>query len=52
MNFKWKVIGAVVAIAGAGLTLITNQIDDRKMEETVEKKVREALAEAKEEESE
>lgn len=44
MAMNWKAIGVIATIAGAGLSLISNIVDDKKMEETIEEKVNEALA--------
>lgn len=53
MNSKLiKVIGLTATLIGLGTSLITDWCDEKKMEETVEKKVNEALARnSKEEES-
>lgn len=51
MTSKWKLAGALVAIAGALLTCLGNVIEDKKMEETIEEKVNEALAQRETEES-
>lgn len=48
---NWKLIGTIATIVGAGVSLISSIADDKKMEETVDRKLNEALAK-KEEESE
>lgn len=50
MAMNWKTIGVIATIAGAGLSLISNIVDDKKMEETIEEKVNEALAKKEEKE--
>lgn len=45
MNLSaFKVIGIVATVIGAGLTLVTDWVNDKKMEEKVEEKVKEALS--------
>lgn len=51
MTSKWKLAGTLVAIAGALLTCLGNVIEDKRMEETIEEKVNEALAQRETEES-
>lgn len=52
MKINWKVIGMLTTVVGAGLSLVTNLVEDKKMDETIDRKVREALAEGKENEEE
>lgn len=40
-----SIIGIVTTIVGAGLTLLSDWANDKKMEEKIEEKVNEALAE-------
>lgn len=51
MAVNWKAIGMITTVIGAGLSLVTNLVEDRKMEDTIEQKVKEALANENEEES-
>lgn len=45
MNKKWiSVIGVAATVLGAGLSLVSNWVSDKKMEETVNEKVMEAIA--------
>ncbi len=46
-----KILGIAATVIGAGATLLTDWVDERKMEEKIEEKIGEALA-AKEEEEE
>lgn len=46
-----KVIKAVVALAGVGVTLATNYFADKDLDEKVSKKVAEALAKNSEDEA-
>lgn len=46
-----KVLGFAVAAAGMGLSLLTDWVNEKKMEETIEEKVSEALAKQSEKES-
>ena len=46
-----KILGFAVAAAGMGLNLLTDWVNKKKMEETIEEKVNEALAKRDEEES-
>ena len=43
-----KIIGMLATVQGLGLNLAKNWIDDKKMEESVDKKVNEALAKREE----
>lgn len=43
-----KIIGMLATVLGLGLNLANNWIDDKKMEESVDKKVNEALAKREE----
>lgn len=47
---NWKLIGMLVTVLGAGLSVASGIIEDKKMEETIEEKVDEALARRSEEE--
>lgn len=47
MKVNWKLVGLLATIASAGLSLITSKVDDKKMNETIEEKVREALSDMK-----
>ncbi len=49
---RLKVLGFFAAIVGAGVTIYTNWLDDKKMEETIAEKVNEALAEKEKNEEE
>ena len=52
MNSKMiKVIGMAAALIGIGVNLITDWVDDQKMDEKIDKKVNEALAKKEAEES-
>lgn len=45
MNGKFiKVIGLVATVIGLGATLITDWVNDKKMDERIEEKVNEALS--------
>lgn len=46
-----KVIGMVAAIVGFGATLLSDWVDDQKMNEKIEEKVNAAIAERDEKES-
>lgn len=50
-NVNWKALGTITAVLGAGLTLVTSVVEDKKMEQTIEDKVDEALAKRDGEES-
>lgn len=52
MNINWKFIGVLTTIAGAGLSLVSSLVEDKKMDETIELKVKEALAEGNEDKEE
>ena len=43
-----KVLGIVLPLAGAGLTLATNWVDDKKLDEKVTEKVSEILTDSTE----
>jgi len=45
-----KIVGAIVSIAGAGLGLVANWVDEKQMEEAIDQKVSEALAKKEAEE--
>lgn len=45
-----KVIGIAATIIGMGATLITDWVDEKKMDEKIEQKVNEALAQKENEE--
>ena len=49
---NWKLIGVFATIAGAGLTLVTNKVEEEKMKAEVRKTVEEVLAEREENEEE
>ena len=52
MNSKMiKVIGMAATLIGIGVHLITDWVDDQKMDEKIDKKVNEALAKKEAEES-
>lgn len=40
-----RVLGLIAAVAGTGVTLVTDWVNEQKMDEMVDAKVREALAE-------
>lgn len=40
-----KIIGLAASIIGAGATLVSDFVNDKKMEEKIDEKVKEALAE-------
>lgn len=48
---KTKIIGLAAMIAGIAVTTISNWVQSREMEETIEEKVNEALSEREMEES-
>lgn len=43
-----KLLGIVLPLAGAGLTLVTNWVDDKKLDETITEKVSEILTDSTE----
>lgn len=44
MNGKWiKILGIAATVVGMGMTLITDWVNDKKMNEKIEEKVLEAL---------
>lgn len=45
-----KIIGIAATIIGMGATLITDWVDEKKMDEKIEQKVNEALAQKENEE--
>lgn len=45
-------IGLVASAVGMGATVVSNWVDERKMDEKIEKKVNEALAEREKENNE
>lgn len=47
-----KVLGIVATVAGAGLSILTDYVNDKKMDEKIEEKVNEAFAKKEEEEEE
>jgi low affinity Fe/Cu permease len=49
-RFSLKAIGIVATVIGFGVTLLTNWVDDKKMDEKIDEKVNEALAARNEEE--
>lgn len=49
---KLKTIGILATIAAGVISLVSNVIEDKKMEETIEEKVNEALAKRDENEEE
>lgn len=50
MKLNWKAIGIIASVAGGVLSLLSSIADEKKMEETVDEKVRLALEEREEEE--
>lgn len=46
-NNAIKIIGCVLSVISAGMTIATNYIDDKKMDAKIAEKVNEALAKAK-----
>lgn len=48
---NWKALGTITAFIAAGLSLVTSVVEDKKMEQTIEDKVDEALAKRDGEES-
>ena len=45
MNRKMiKIIGLIATVAGVGVNLLSEWVDDKKMDEKIEEKVNEALA--------
>lgn len=50
MAVNWKVIGMITTAIGAGLSIVTNVVEDKKMDRTIEEKVKEALADNENEE--
>jgi hypothetical protein len=52
MAGKWKVLGFIATVFGAGLSILAGVVEDKKMEATIEEKVDEALAKRDQEESE
>lgn len=49
---KWiKVLGLIATVAGAGATLVSDWVNEQKMNEMIDEKVNEALAKREEEES-
>lgn len=44
-KINWKTIGVLTTIAGGVLALISNTVEDKKMEETIKNEVDKALAE-------
>lgn len=46
---NWKIIGIITTVAGAGLSMLSSVVEDKKMEKTIEDKVREALSREDEE---
>ena len=50
---KWiKAIGAAATVIGGGVNLITDWVNEQKMDEKIEEKVREALARRDKDEAE
>lgn len=47
---NWRLIGFLATIAGAGLTLVTNKVEEEKMKAEVKRTVDEVLAERENEE--
>lgn len=47
-----KVLGLVATVVGMGATLLTDWVNDKKMDERIEEKINEALANKNEEENE
>ena len=45
-----KVLGIVATVAGLGATLVTDWVNDQKMDEKIEAKINEALTKSDEEE--
>ena len=43
-----KVLGIVLPLAGAALTVVTNWVDDKKLDETITEKVSEILTDSTE----
>lgn len=53
MKPNWKIIGVLATVAGAGLTLLSNFVEEKQRDEVIREEVRKALAEeSNEEESE
>ncbi len=53
MNSKWiKVIGLAATVLGLGATLITDWVNEQKMNETIDAKINEALNNKEENENE
>lgn len=51
MNEKWiKVIGMTATVLGVGATLVTDWVDEQKMDKKIQEKVNEALTNKAEEE--
>ena len=50
-NTLIKVLGLSATVIGAGMSLVTDWVNEQKMEEKIEEKVNEALAKTDEEES-
>ena len=50
-NTLIKVLGLAATVIGAGMSLVTDWVNEQKMEEKIEEKVNEALAKTDEEES-
>lgn len=49
---KIKVIGFIATLAGAGLSVLSTWVDDKKMEEKINEGIEKALAERDEKEEE
>lgn len=47
MKINWKALGVITTLAGGALTLLSNIIEDKKMEEVIAEKVAEAVAKIK-----
>lgn len=47
-----KAIGVMTTVIGMGVQLMTSWVDDKKMDETIEKKVNDALAKKNKDEAE
>ena len=51
MSVNWKVIGVLAMVGTAALSLLSDVVEEKKMEKTIEEKVDEALSKRESEES-